>query len=79
MLVREAKAAGRRWVLEKGRETPGCTGAYFSGSVNWLDDDAALPATSDVDVHLVLEEPGSALKPGTFVYGGALHSKTDSH
>jgi len=72
MLVREAKAAGRRWVREAGCQTPGFTGAYFTGSVTWLDDDAELPATSDVDVHVVLEDPGDALKLGKFIFRGVL-------
>ena len=72
MLVKEAKAAARQWVLEQGCQTPGFAGAYFAGSVNWLTDDAAVPATSDLDVNLVVDEPGAAPKPGKFVYRGVL-------
>jgi hypothetical protein len=72
MLVREAKAAAREWVLEQGYRTPGFVGAYFAGSVNWLDAGAAFPAASDVDVMLVLEDLGVALKLGKFVYNGVL-------
>jgi hypothetical protein len=71
MLVREAKAVARQWVLKHGRQTPGFVGAYFAGSVNWLADDAQLPATSDLDVHLALEGvegEGSVPKLGKFVY-----------
>jgi hypothetical protein len=72
MRAGDVKAAGRQWVLEQGRHTPGFVGAYFTGSVNWLPDDAPFPATSDLDIHLVLEDPGDALKPGKFVYRGVL-------
>lgn len=71
MLVEEAKALARRWVLEEGQHLAGFCGAYVAGSVNWLPGDAELPATSDLDVHVVLEEPGS-LKPGKFIYHGVL-------
>jgi len=72
MLVSEAKAAARQWVLERGRQTPGVVGAYFAGSVNWLADDAEFPATSDLDVKLVVDDPGAAPRPGKFVYRGVL-------
>src|SRR5690349_20171440 len=72
MRAGDVKEAGRQWVLEQGRHTPGFVGAYFTGSVNWLPDDAPFPATSDLDVHLVLDDPGDALKPGKFIYRGVL-------
>ncbi|HEV2122257.1 MAG TPA: hypothetical protein VGW38_05735 [Chloroflexota bacterium] len=72
MLVKEAKASALEWVLEKGRLTPGFVGANFAGSVNSLLDDATFPATSDLDVMLVLENPEDALKPGKFIFRGAL-------
>ena len=72
MLVREAKAAARQWVLEQGRQTPGFVGAHFAGSVNWLADGAEFPDTSDLDVRLVLDDPGAAPRPGKLVYGGVL-------
>jgi len=34
--------------------------------------DAEVPATSDLDVYVVLDDPGEALKPGKFIYDGAL-------
>jgi len=72
MLVKEAKAAARHWVLALGRQTPGFLGAYFAGSANALADDARFPATSDLDVNLVLEAPGTEMKLGKFVYRGVL-------
>ena len=72
MRVREAKAAARQWVLDPGRRTPGFLGAHFAGSVTGLADDAEFPATSDLDVKVVLEDPGVAPRPGKFVYRGVL-------
>lgn len=72
MLVREAKAAARRGVAAEGAGTPGFLGAFFQGSANWLADDAALAATSDLDILIVVEGPEPATKPGKFVHDGAL-------
>ncbi|MCL4543350.1 MAG: hypothetical protein M1118_01930 [Chloroflexi bacterium] len=72
MLVKHAKAVARQWVIEKASNVPGFHGAYFAGSTNWLPDDARFPATSDLDVNLVLEAPGTEMKLGKFVYRGAL-------
>ncbi len=72
MLVKEAKDAARRWVIEEAGGTLGVTGAFFHGSTNWLADDVPLPATSDVDVMVVLDDPNSPLKPGKFIYDEVL-------
>jgi hypothetical protein len=72
VLVKEAKDAARRWVLEEASGTPGFTGAFFHGSTNWLSDDVPLPATSDVDVMVVLDDPDPPLKPGKFIYDEVL-------
>lgn len=54
-------------------------GAYFSGSVMWMADDAELPPNSDVDVTVVIGEPagtrgapGDVPKLGKFRYDGVL-------
>jgi len=72
MLVREAKGAAREWVLERGCRAPGFLGAYVTGSTIWLPEDVPFPATSDLDVKLVLENVGQAPRPGKFLYRGAL-------
>lgn len=46
-------------------------GALLAGSVASMPDDLLLPASSDVDVTVVLEHP-PARKPGKFRYRGAL-------
>ena len=72
MRAGEVKAAAREWVIEHGSKTPGFVGAYIAGSAHALPDDAEYPYTSDLDIMLVLEDPGEALKPGKFIYRGAL-------
>ncbi|MBA3945199.1 MAG: hypothetical protein H0X37_11625 [Herpetosiphonaceae bacterium] len=68
MIVKDAKAVARQWVNEIGRKTAGFCGAFFHGSTNWLPDDAVLPATSDLDVMVVLADPNLPNKPGKFMY-----------
>jgi hypothetical protein len=72
MLVGQAKAVARQWVSEEAGKLPGYQGAFYHGSANWLPDDAPFPATSDLDVMVVLADPSLAAKPGKFVYRGVL-------
>ena len=58
----------RQWVIEEASATPDFVGAFYHGSTNWLMDDAELPATSDLDVMVVLDDPNPPLKPGKFIY-----------
>jgi hypothetical protein len=71
MRVHQAKDAARQWVRAKASDAPGFAGAFFHGSINWLPDDALLPATSDVDVMLVYAHP-PALKLGKILYRDVL-------
>jgi hypothetical protein len=71
MFVNAAKAAARQWVLTEGSRLPGFAGAFFHGSTNWLAADAVLPATSDLDIMLVFDEP-PPVKLGKFVYAGVI-------
>jgi hypothetical protein len=72
VLVNDAKDVARQWVSEQGSLMPGFTGAFFHGSVNWAGDDATLPATSDVDVMVVVDDPDQPPKPGKFRYRDVL-------
>lgn len=72
MIVGDARDAARRWVVAEAAGLPGFRGAFYHGSTNWLPGDAVLPATSDVDVMVVLEDPESSARPGKFRYQGAL-------
>lgn len=71
MLVKEAKAVARQWVITEAAQTPGFAGAFYHGSTNWLPDDAILPATSDLDIMVVFADPPS-VKLGKFIYQGVL-------
>ena len=68
MLVKHAKAVARHWARAEAGRVPGVHGAYIAGSVNWLPDDAPLPATSDLDINLVLTGPLPPRTRGKFVY-----------
>jgi hypothetical protein len=72
MLVKRAKAVARQWVIEEASKVPGFHGAYVAGSTNWLPDDVALPATSDLDINIVFTGPGVPNERGKFVYRGVL-------
>ncbi|MGK5740574.1 hypothetical protein [Micromonospora sp. URMC 103] len=66
----EARAVAARWVRERAARDAGVRGAFFSGSTVGLADAAVLPASSDVDVLLVRDEP--AVRPGKFRHEGVL-------
>ena len=72
MLVKQAKAVARQWVMAEGSRLPGFAGAFYHGSINWLPDDAVLPATSDVDVMVVLADANPPDKLGKFIYQDVL-------
>ena len=72
MNVKHAKEVARQWVIEEAEKMPGFYGAFYHGSTNWLPDDAALPATSDVDVMVVLSRSDLPDKPGKFLYRDVL-------
>lgn len=65
MQIRDARDAAARWVSG----IP-CEGAFLSGSATWLRDDEELPAASDVDVMVVVENERPKL--GKFVHDGVL-------
>jgi hypothetical protein len=72
MLIKDAKAIARQWIVEEASQAPGFFGAFYAGSTNWLPDDAILPATSDLDVWVVLADPNPPDKLGKFIYRGVL-------
>jgi hypothetical protein len=72
MTVKEAREIARQWVMEEGSRIPGFWGAFYHGSTNWLSDAALLPATSDLDVMVVLSDPNPPTKLGKFLYRGVL-------
>lgn len=72
MIISEAKAIAHQWVTEEGSKIPGFSGAFYHGSTNWLPEDTPLPATSDLDVMVVLTDPNPPHKPGKFIYRGVM-------
>jgi hypothetical protein len=72
MLVREARDVARQWVIDEAANLPGFVGAFHTGSTIWLPDESVLPATSDVDVMLVLDDPDPPQKPGKIAYQGVI-------
>lgn len=68
MLVSDAKAIAHQWVMEQATQLSGFQGAFYHGSSNWLADDDILPATSDLDVMVVLADPNPPEKPGKLIY-----------
>src|SRR5918994_244873 len=71
-MVSEARALAARWVAEHAAGTPGFAGALLGGSAAWSPGHAELPATSDVDVMVVTDDPGAAPARSKRRYGGVL-------
>lgn len=72
--IAEAKAIAKRWVDQEAAHLPGFQGAFLHGSVTWQSDDTLLPANSDVDVIVVLDDDIAvpSLKPGKSQQDGVL-------
>lgn len=78
MTVTEAKLIALDWVHQKAVHIPGFRAAFYHGSINWLDDDALLPITSDVDIIVVLDDPQSH-GPGKFTWNNLVLEVTYMH
>ncbi len=72
MLVQDAKAIARQWVIEEAQTIPDFYAAYYAGSTTWLAENALLPATSDVDIMVVVDDPNPLEKLGKFIYRNVL-------
>ncbi|HME72347.1 MAG TPA: hypothetical protein VKM54_21140 [Myxococcota bacterium] len=72
MTVGAAREAAVDWLSADTERQPGFRGAYFIGSSVHLPDDAELPADSDIDVAVVIDEAKPSLKPGKLLHRGAL-------
>lgn len=72
MRVGEAKEIARSWVVGEGQKLAGFSGAFFHGSVNQLAEEAVLPATSDVDLMVVLSGELPEQKLGKFHFRDVL-------
>ena len=58
MNVKDAKRLTHDWVLGNLTGLPGFEAAFYHGSINWLNDDAPFPPTSDIDIIAVVTDPG---------------------
>jgi hypothetical protein len=76
MTVGRARELARQWVVTEACNLAGFCGAFLSGSTTWMADEAPLPATSDVDVVVVLEETEGPLLRGKFLHGPVLLEAT---
>lgn len=72
MLVEQARNEAADWVAAAVAARADVVGAFFSGSTVQLEGEAELPASSDVDVVLVLDREQVPVKPGKFRQGGIL-------
>ncbi|MFN8593525.1 MAG: hypothetical protein U0031_18860, partial [Thermomicrobiales bacterium] len=71
LLASEARAAARAWATTEGTALPGFAGAFLHGSMHALPATATLPATSDVDLVVVLDRAAPP-KLGKFRFRGVL-------
>lgn len=70
MRMSEVRKIAGCWVEEEASTLPGFLGAYFSGSMTALPDDAPLPAASDVDIKLVADGTDVEINPQKHLYCG---------
>src|SRR5437879_7517544 len=72
MLVEQARAAARQWVLDEGACLPGFAGAILTGLTLWAAEGEVLGPGSDVDVMVALDVSEPPTRLGKFVYGDVL-------
>jgi hypothetical protein len=70
LLIADARQRARSWVELNAAREPGFAGAFFTGSTGELSADDALPATSDVDIVVVLDVQTAPPKLGKIVADG---------
>src|SRR6266446_7044578 len=70
--VKDARDLARRWVIQEASQAPTFRGAFYAGSTNWFPAEATLPATSDVDITVVLDGPNLPNTRGMLLYRGVL-------
>ena len=69
----EVKEIAGDWISRNASRIPGFCGAFFGGSINWTDDGAEWPKTSDVDVFVIVDSiPASKLVQRKFLYNRVL-------
>lgn len=71
MTVSEAKTIIQQWAHAAAVHLPGFCGAFYHGSINWMNDTDQLPSASDIDIIVVLSDP-KGYSSGKFSYGELL-------
>lgn len=69
---KEFVSAARDWVVTEGLQIPRFCGAFLHGSILEKEEEALIPASSDVDLVVVLDDVDPPLKPGKLVHRDAL-------
>uniref|UniRef100_UPI00066E0109 hypothetical protein n=1 Tax=Nonomuraea sp. SBT364 TaxID=1580530 RepID=UPI00066E0109 len=72
MLIEEARRVAGEWARTEGARLPGFAGAFLTGSALWAEPGTVLPASSDVDVMVVLDDPARSAGGGKFRHRGVL-------
>lgn len=72
MRIGDARAIAVEWVRQHASGRPDFRGAFFSGSTAAMAPEAELPASSDVDVVVVLAGASAPPKPGKLLLRGVL-------
>lgn len=68
MNARNAKRIANEWIDSAGARDQHFVGAVLHGSVNWMEDEAELAPSSDLDVLVIRDGDEDAAKPGKFIY-----------
>ncbi len=72
MTVKSAKEVAIEWVTQNAVNEKWFVGAYFSGSIIGMPDNAELSESSDVDIVVVMNLDEPPQKLGKFLYDGIL-------
>lgn len=72
MRADDARAIGRSWVATEAGRLPGYRGALWHGSIVDLPGDRELPASSDIDIVVVVDDPTAQPALGKIVRDGVL-------
>ncbi|GEM_PF-4037922 len=72
MNVKDAKVIMKEWVDTHAQTNDDFRGAFYIGSINWMEDEYEIPPSSDVDIKIVLDGGKPELGLNTFRYRDVL-------
>ena len=81
--IREAQKVAHNWFDQHREKFNGLIGAYFSGSLSYMDDDAEFPFYSDIDIKVVVEDERSLTRRhdreefGSYLIEWAIRDKSE--